>query len=299
MTKEENALSLSFIVPAYDEEKGIEKLLQDLTTTLSQVDISTEIIVVNDGSTDSTRLLLESQSNPAFRVINHPINIGYGASLKTGIKAARYSWIGIIDGDGSYDCASIPMLVSFAIQGFDMVIAARENISELDSPIKHFFRCSLRNFLSILVDRDILDANSGLRIFRKSAVEEFIPYLCNTFSFTTSLTVFFAESGRFLKYVPTNYRQRRGQSKVRHLRDTLRTLQMVFQGVAYFNPLKAFLLLTIGLVTLVCIPAMVLALFELQTLALYSMIFGATSFSLVGMGLLADAIRMSQHRRDR
>lgn len=294
--RNDSAVGLSFVVPVFNEEAGIGKLVDDLAKTLAPLHVPTEIIIVNDGSTDATRRILESGIFSNLQLIDHPVNAGYGAALKSGIIRARYPWIGIIDGDGSYDCSAIPTLFSFVEKGFDMVIAERGNISELDSLPKRIMRSLLRRMISILVDKDIRDPNSGLRIFRKSTVDEFLPYLCNTFSFTTSLTIFFAERGSFLKYVPTTYLKRKGISKVRHFRDSIRTLQMVFQGLAYFNPLKAFVFLVIALVGTVCIPAMVLALFEFHTLALYSMIFGSTSFSLIGLGLVADAIRISRTR---
>lgn len=287
---------LSFIVPVFNEEVSVEELIHELERALSRLPVPTELIVVNDGSTDTTQRILEQQINSNFTLIHHPVNAGYGASLKTGITEAQYPWIGIVDGDGSYDCSTIPALFSFTEEGFDMVVAERTNISQLDSPLKSLMRLCLKRTISLLVDKNIEDPNSGLRIFRRSVVAEFLPYLCNTFSFTTSLTIFFAERGCFLKYIPTTYLERKGHSKVRHFRDSIRTLQMVFQGLAYFNPIKAFVFLVMGLITMVCIPAMVLALLEFQTLALYSMIFGSTSFALLGLGLLADAIRISRPR---
>ena len=81
-----------------------------------------EIIVVNDGSTDSTKRILANEKG--ITLINNAYNLGYGASLKKGIKKAKYPWIFIIDADGTYPIEHMPSLIKH-MDHYDMVVGAR------------------------------------------------------------------------------------------------------------------------------------------------------------------------------
>lgn len=286
-----NRNGISYIVPAYNEESGIRDTIARLHKTLKMLAIPYEIIVVNDGSQDKTREISE-QCNNIF-LINHPMNIGYGNSLKSGIKNARYDWIGIIDADGSYPIEDIPNLVKEMRNGFDMVIGSRKNTAKIDKLVKKLFRWIFKKIIKIVIKNNIEDANSGFRMFKRDLAMNFFPFLCGTFSFTTSLTIFAMGKACFVKYIPINYNPRKGSSKVRHLRDSLQTLQYIVQGITFFNPIKFFSILSFCMILIVCIPAMVFALFRMHTLSLYYIVFGTTVTLLIALGVLGDIIRIS------
>lgn len=286
---------LSFIIPAYNEEKGITDTLRRLLTTLSTLGMPHEIVFVNDGSTDKTKELA-AQFNDV-QIINHPINIGYGNALKSGIKYAKYEWIGIVDADGSYPIEDISKLVVEMEKGYDMVIGSRSNIQNIDKFSKKLFRWAFKLLVQRTISGDIEDANSGFRLFRKDMLIRLTPFLCGTFSFTTSLTILASGMHSFIKYVPIQYSERTGKSKVKHLRDALRTIQFIVQGITFFNPIKFFLMLAVAMIIIVCIPAMFLALFRMHTLSLYYMIFGTAVALMMGMGVLGDIIRISADKR--
>ncbi|OGS46207.1 MAG: hypothetical protein A3J79_05810, partial [Elusimicrobia bacterium RIFOXYB2_FULL_62_6] len=248
---------VSFIVPAYNEERSIHDTIARIVDALSKTGIPHEIIVVNDGSTDTTREKVEAF--PEVRVINHPVNIGYGNAIKAGIRNASYEWIGIVDADGSYPIEQIPALLEPMRNGYDMVVAVRANIHEVDGAVKRLFRRLFVRAIRLLNDARIQDPNSGFRVFRKEVAMGLMPFLCGTFSFTTSLTVLTAGLYYFIKYVPVTYAHRVGKSKVRHFRDSLRTLQYVTQGVIYFNPIKFFLLLLLAMAASVWLPCAAMA----------------------------------------
>lgn len=282
---------LTFIIPAYNEEKGLKSTLERLSVALAALDIPSEITVVNDGSTDGTRAIAEDF--PGINVINHPINTGYGSAIKTGILHARHGWIGIVDADGTYDIEQLPLLVDKMRQGFDMVVAARTNVTDLDRPFKRWCRKAFIGVLNVLVAARIVDPNSGFRIFRKEMAMTFFPFLCNTFSFTTSITLFAFGEGYFVTYVPMQYSKRQGKSKVRHFRDSLRLAQLVLQGITFFNPVKFFLILAMLLLTLVSLPAGIFAALGWGSLAAGWLITGVTTAMLVGLGVVGDIIRVS------
>ncbi|MFA6292771.1 MAG: glycosyltransferase family 2 protein [Victivallales bacterium] len=290
-----NEPGISFIIPAYNEENSIVNTLSRLNAELSKLTVSYEIILVNDGSSDKTK---EIAANIAgVKVISHPINIGYGNALKTGIRNARYEWIGMIDADGSYPIEDLHLLFDEMKKGFDVVIGARKNTGMFDNPLKKIFRWGFKSALKVFVNSKIEDPNSGFRMFRKEIIVELLPFLCGTFSFTTSMTILASGKDCFIKYIPIEYSQRTGKSKVRHIRDSIRTIQYIFQGITFFNPIKFFILLSIAMIAIVCIPAMFLALFNMHTLSLYYMIFGTSVALMIGMGVLGDIIRISANKR--
>ncbi len=288
---------LSYIVPAYNEEDSIGNTIQRLHSVLSTLDMPYEIIVVNDGSHDKTAEIARQLNNSTL--INHPINIGYGNSLKTGIRSAQYEWIGIVDADGTYPIEDIPRLIREMHNGFDMVIGSRENTVILDKHIKKLFRWIFKKIIKLVVKDNIEDPNSGFRVFKRELAMHFLPFLCGTFSFTTSLTILSMGQSCFVKYIPIKYLQRKGHSKVRHFRDSIMVIQYIVQGITYFNPIKFFVVLSFCMIIVVCIPAMFLALFRMYALSLYYMIFGATVTLLMAIGVLADIIRISANRKDR
>lgn len=289
MNKHERGIS--FIVPAYNEEGGITGTLDRLNTVLTASGLPYEIIVVNDGSSDKTAERAAACAN--VTIIYHPTNIGYGGAIKTGIMYAKHPWIGITDADGTYPVEKMPDLLAEMEKGFDMVVAKRENIDQHDSFTKMFFRRIFKSIINFTVHGDIQDPNSGLRIFKREMALSYFPFLCNTFSFTTSITILAFGEGRFVRYLPVRYEKRTGIGKVRHFRDSLYAMEIIVQGITFYNPIKFFMLFSIGIIALVCFPAMLMALFKMHTLSLYYMIFGSLVSVLVAIGILGDIIRVS------
>jgi glycosyltransferase involved in cell wall biosynthesis len=282
---------ISFIMPAFNEGPAIVVSLERLIKSLAGIKLPCEIILVNDGSTDNTRLLLSKFTD--VKIINHPVNVGYGNALKSGIRTARYDWVGIVDADGSYPIEDLPKLIAEMQNGFDMVIGIRANMEQLDKPVKRMSRWLYGKVLNLVVKCNIADANSGFRVFKREMALSFLPFLCGTFSFTTSLTILATGNYFFVKQVPIQYHPRTGKSKVKHVRDSIRTLQYIVQGITFFNPIKFFMILSVCMIFVVCIPAMVFAVFRMPTLSLYYIIFGTTVTVLIALGALGDIIRIS------
>ena len=109
------------MVPAYDEEEGIGASLADVLLALQKVEGESELVVVDDGSTDRTREIAEGSG---ARVISLPENRGYGAAILAGIAAAKYDTIVITDADGTYPAGAIPELLKYR-DDYEMVVGAR------------------------------------------------------------------------------------------------------------------------------------------------------------------------------
>ena len=197
-----------------------------------------EIIVVNDGSTDDTGDILRSQLD--IKLIEHPRNRGYGAALKTGIRHAKYSLIVITDADGTYPNQRIPELVSLSWQA-DMVVGARIGANVKYSTLRKIPKWFLARFAEWITMSSIPDLNSGLRVFKKSILEEFLNILPNSFSFTTTITMAMLTNNYIVHYEPIDYHDRVGKSKIKPIRDTLRFVQLILRTGVYFAPLRIFL----------------------------------------------------------
>lgn len=231
---------ISVVIPAYNEENAIVHTIEEIHRVLKTYQIeSYEIIVVNDGSTDGTREKAESCN---VIVINHPHNIGYGRSLKAGIRHANFDTIVITDADRTYPFNEAPKLLEEYQKGFDMVVGARTGEHYRESMLKSPLRRILKFLVEFTAGRKIPDINSGLRVFSKSTVLPYLNHLCDTFSFTTSVTLAYMMTGKFVTYLPIPYEKREGKSKVRLFRDSLRTLQYILQAINYYNPIKIFIL---------------------------------------------------------
>lgn len=236
----EELLGVTIVVPAYDEEDGIEGVVRRLVAL--DLGRETELLVVNDGSKDRTGPVLErlADEHPKLTVIQHPVNRGYGAALKTGIRAAAHPVIVITDADGTYPEDRIVDLLGRVDAGADMAVGARTG-AEVHIPlIRRPAKNALRKIASYLAGTPIPDLNSGLRAIRRDLVLAYEAILPEGFSFTTTITLASLTNHHRVDYVSIDYAQRSGSSKIRPIRDTLGFLALIIRTVVYFNPLKVF-----------------------------------------------------------
>jgi glycosyltransferase involved in cell wall biosynthesis len=232
----------SIVLPVYNEEHGFALTLDHLQKCLQYEDCHYEIIAVNDGSTDNSSQILHQYSHE-IKVLEHHRNRGYGAALKTGIRHAKYPIIVITDADGTYPNEQIPHLVSL-LKDCDMVVGARIGANVQYPTIRKIPKWFLVRFAEWITSSQIPDLNSGLRVMDRSIVERFINILPNTFSFTTTITVAMLTNSYSVHYEPIDYRPRKGRSKIKPIRDTLRFVQLILRTGMYFAPLKVFLPIT-------------------------------------------------------
>ncbi len=122
-----------------------------------------------------------------------------------------------------------------------MVVGARTGAHYRESILKSPMRKILKWLVEFTAGRSIPDTNSGLRVFSRKTIMPYYTHLCNTFSFTTAATLAYMMTGRTVAYLPIDYHERVGRSKVRLFRDSLRTLQYIAEAIIYYNPLKLFI----------------------------------------------------------
>jgi glycosyltransferase involved in cell wall biosynthesis len=224
---------VSILIPVFNEAAR----LGDILTAVRGLRLTgSEIIVIDDGSTDgSADVAMSAGAN----VIRHPYNIGNGAAIKTGIRAARGRLLVLMDGDGQHKPEDIPRLLAEA-RNYHMVVGARAKGSKLR--FHRYVANVIYNLLASYVTRfKVKDLTSGFRVLSRLEALRYIDLLPNTFSYPTTLTLAFLRSGLTVKYVPIQTLYRAGQSKISLVKDGVRFLLIITKIATLFSPLRIFL----------------------------------------------------------
>lgn len=284
--------ALTIIIPAYNEERGIRPVVEQVRGAMDGFPYEYEILVVDDGSRDRTA---EEARATGVRVIQHHQNRGYGEALKTGIRHAAYERIAIIDADGSYPASEIPRLAAM-LDDAEMVVGARTGANAAIPLIRRPAKRMLTWLASYLTGVKIPDLNSGLRLFKRALAIEFFDLLPSKFSFTTTITLAALNSGYLVEFVEVDYYARTGKSKIRPIQDTINFFMLVLRLTLIFRPLKIYLPAAIGLFLLSALVVVVGwfgfgKIFDNTALIL---LFAA--FQCVAIGLLADVVNVRRSR---
>ena len=123
-----NKIQLSIVLPAHNEADNLPILIRDVTNYMMGLGWNYEIIVVNDGSTDRTKEILDTlqRTDSHIKAVHHPKNRGYGATLRSGFSLATKEWIFFMDSDRQFNIKEISKLAEH-IDKYDMVIGYRKN----------------------------------------------------------------------------------------------------------------------------------------------------------------------------
>ncbi len=301
--------SVSVIVPAYHEEAGVGLQVRAIRQALRERGISHEILVVDDGSQDRTAdvaLLAGAQ------VLRHPENRGYGASIKTGIAAAQYEAIAIIDADGTYPSEQIPLLLE-ELETADMVVGARIGENVHIPWARRPAKALLRWLAERITKCAIPDLNSGLRVFRAECAKQYFSILSDKFSFTTTITIAFLVDGYRVVYRPIDYYPRIGKSKITPSNFTdflilILRMSMMFEPLRVFIPLSVLFFylgvakVVFDIVTLfIRYGALDWSLLYQPVLSTSSILLLIMSAQLLLIGMVADGLvrRVAQYNRAR
>jgi glycosyltransferase involved in cell wall biosynthesis len=277
---------VTIVIPAFNEEPIIAEVLMELQTQLDEHRINGEIIVVDDGSYDDTATIA---ARHGALVLRHHSNRGYGAALKTGILSASHEIIGITDADGTYPARFLPEMFDL-IEDVDMVVGARTGANVHVPGIRKLPKWVLNHFANYVTGAKIPDLNSGLRVFRRSIVLQYLHMLPDQFSFTTTITMAMLCDRYAVRYMPINYRQRKGKSKIVPWDAGVFAVLIVRMAVL-FRPLRVFLplagiCLTYGIVKMIIDLAVV---GDRNISASAIMMFLSALLTLL-MGMVADGI---------
>lgn len=175
MDRGESHMKILVIIPVYNEEKNIEKVIHDLEVNCPEYDY----IIVNDCSSDGTKELCKAKN---YKVLHLPVNLGIGGGMQTGYKYAYENGydIGVqFDGDGQHNAKYIKDLIhKLEEKNLDMVIGSRFIIKEgfQSSLIRRFGIRFFSRLIQCLTRVKITDPTSGFRAVNKQVIESFCRY---------------------------------------------------------------------------------------------------------------------------
>ena len=223
--------AISIVIPAMNEEEAIG----DVVSRLRAAAPWREILVVDDGSCDSTTARAEAAG---ARVLRHPYNKGNGAAVKTGIRNAAGEFVLIIDADGQHPPEDALRLAA-RLGEYDLVIGARRSATQA-THARRGGNALLNSLAGYLTGRPIPDLTSGFRGARRECLREFLHLLPNGFSTPTTTTLAFIRAGYNVTFEPIEARPRVGQSKIRFARDGAKFFLILLKVITIFSPLRIF-----------------------------------------------------------
>ena len=230
-------IDISVIIPCYNEEENIEKLLLELLQDSFLKEC--EIILVDDGSTDQTSSIIKKFT--AVKFLKHPTNFGYGQALVTGMRSANCSNVVWMDGDGQHQIKDV-VKVSKALlpKEIDYVIGERGASSHQEKS-----RLTGKFFLKVVLKmsgvKSITDFNSGLRGFKTKLILKYMHLLKGGFGASTTTTLIMDGRNYHGKLITITTLKRGGQSSLNQIRDGMRTLLLITRATLLFRPLRFFL----------------------------------------------------------
>lgn len=162
-------LSLSLVVPVYNEEENLDQLISDIKDYFSGFQRNHEIIFVDDGSSDKSSRIIENREDDQIKLISHETNRGYGEALKSGFENAEKELVAYIDGDGQFDVKDLDKMLELFPEN-DMVIGERSDRKDGAERImvSKAFNTLVRNFLEL----EFRDIDCGIKVFRRDMMDE-------------------------------------------------------------------------------------------------------------------------------
>lgn len=225
--------SLSIIIPAKNESASVGAVVSGVRALFG----GAEIIVVDDGSVDDTAA---KATEAGAKVISHPMPLGNGAAVKSGVRAANGQTLVMMDADGQHRPEEIGTLLEKLDQGFDMAVGARDSGSHAN--VGRLVANGFYNrFASAISGHTVPDLTSGFRAVRAKYFKQFLYLLPNGFSYPTTITMAFLRTGYPVGFVPISARKRTGKSHIRPIKDGIRFLAIIFKVATLYSPLKIFL----------------------------------------------------------
>lgn len=213
-------MDTTVVIPVFNENvQAVTKTYNDLKTC------GYDVVIVDDGS--------HMDFADDMNVISYRDNVGYGHALKVGIQSATTSTVITMDGDGEHTVEDVKRLHQIYSLRDDLKMVVGQRFLNKEAPHRWFGRKVINLFASLITGHYLVDLNSGLRVIDTKTVMKYFPILCDTFSFTTSLTISMVSDNHRIVYYPIDLKPRfSGRSHVKLVRDGLITLwYILFCGI--------------------------------------------------------------------
>jgi glycosyltransferase involved in cell wall biosynthesis len=242
-TGKEPAL-LSVVVPVYNEASSLPSLLPELVAYCRARNWS--LILVDDGSTDDTPVLLkEYETSAGVTVLHHKVNRGYGGALKTGLLEADTPYAVTLDADGQHTLSDVDRLLQFTLEKDADLVVGKRGRGPRSSLYRNIGKWLIRRFAGLLMPVHISDLNSGFKLYRTDLVQRYL-YICpDSMAFSDVITlVFIKKRHRVLEQPITIQPRVTGKSTIT-TSTAIQTVMEIINIAMLFNPLRIFLPLAV------------------------------------------------------
>ena len=238
---------LSIVVPIYNEESTLPHLLAELLPYCRSQ--KWKLILVNDGSTDNTPMILKNIENkPDVEIIHHKVNKGYGGALKTGIQNAKTQYVVTIDADGQHEFSDIAGLLGLTLEtDADLVVGNRGKLSH-SGLYRNVGKWLIRKFAGLLMPIHISDLNSGFKLYRAELVQRYLSLCPDSMAFSDVITLIFIKKHHLVLERSITIKNRASGKSTITTFTAIQTVMEIINITMMFNPLRIFLPLS-----LVCI----------------------------------------------
>ena len=205
-------MKLSIIIPAYNEENSILEIL-DRVKKAKLDNITKEIIVIDDFSTDNTKKILSELKDSSIKIFFHQQNQGKGAAIRTGLKHATGEIILIQDADLEYNPEEYPTLLKPILENQAKIVygsrmeTIKKNMSKMYK-IHYFGNVLLTLMTNILYGAKITDMETGYKVFRKEVIDN-ISLRARRFDFEPEITAKILKKGYKIVEVPIGFAARK------------------------------------------------------------------------------------------
>ena len=236
--------SLVIVIPALNEEDAIGKTISRCLDARGRIKekaglTDIELIVVSDGSTDRTAEI--ARSFQEVKVIVFKQNHGYGAAIKEGWRLSEGTLLGFLDADGTCDPDYFAEMCRLAVEeSADVVLGSRLGQESKMPRIRRLGNNIFAYLLGFLCGRRVTDAASGMRVVQRRALKYLYP-LPDGLHFTPSMSTRALLNNLRVIEISMRYEERIGSSKLSVVRDGIRFLRAIFDGVLYYRPEKLLL----------------------------------------------------------
>jgi glycosyltransferase involved in cell wall biosynthesis len=222
---EDPECQVSVVIPCLNEAQSIAQCVTDALGAVKRAGILGEVIVVDNGSTDTSPRLAEAAG---AQVVHEPRR-GYGSAYLAGFAAARGDWIVMADADLTYDFEEIPRFLLEMQDGADMVIGNRmRNIRPGAMSWHHRYIGNplLSGLLNLFFHTGVSDAHCGMRALRRDRLDQ-LELRSTGMEFASEMVVRAAKEGLAIRELPIEYHPREGESKLSSFRDGWRHLRFL------------------------------------------------------------------------
>src|SRR4030095_706912 len=238
---------LTVVIPVYNEAEALPYFIEGLTAFCRERDWM--IILINDGSKDSTAEILKHYSgNENVKIFHHKLNRGYGGALKTGIINVTTRYCVTIDADGQHNLQDVELMFQKIIATeADLIVGNRKGNSSLRFH-REFGKSIIRSVAKVLMPLNVHDINSGMKMYDSELAKRYIRICPDSMAFSDVITLTFIYQRNLVLEMPIKINQRMaGKSKIR-VKTAFETIMEIVNIVTLFNPMRLFLPLSFSFI---------------------------------------------------